>query len=610
MAAINGTNKSETINGTAQDDRIDGRQGDDIIHGGAGNDTLLGGVGRDLLFGGEGDDLLDGGNGYDELTGGAGDDRILGGNAGDVARFSGNSSDYRVEAGPLPGTYLVTDLRPGSPDGTDTLDGVSFAGFADGLFDPEDLIGQAPPNQAPVANADAIEVGEEGGQIVVLGNDSDPDGDALSVVSLDLSGAAGTASINPDGTLSYTPAAGAQALQAGQTMTDSFTYTVRDAANNESTATVTVTVVGAADAPDAADDALTLAEDAGAVDVTGQLVGNDGDIDAGDTLTVTAVQAVSDKGAAVSISPDGKVTYDPGKLFSHLEEGETATDTFTYTVTDSTGLTSTATATVTITGVTEEAPVPDAYFYVQEDGTNDEMLGSIIEFMGFEPVAVETEGTLGTVIFDLDAGILSFTADHKSSDILNYDQEQWTYFTIVNAEGERKLIGMVIEGNNDPILAVDDAVAIGEGQVSGNLWNALIGNDQDVDSFMFEILSVDASGTQGQVAFDAHDRILTYSAANLDLAPGETITDTFTYEVEDGFGSTDTATVTVTVTGGSDGSASVAMSTSLAQPQAAFGTAPASAFLPEGGEAAAAFGAEGLMAAPAELMAGFDCVLL
>ncbi len=302
------------------------------------------------------------------------------------------------------------------------------------------------------------------------------------------------------------------------------------------------------------------------------------------------------------------MTYDPGAAFEHLAEGETATDTFTYTVTDSTGLTSTATATVTITGV---SPEPDAYFYVQEDGINDEMLGSIIEFMGFEPVAVDTQGTLGTVEFDLEAGILSFTADHKSSDILNYDQEQWTYFTVINAEGERKVIGMVIEGVNDPIVAIDDAVAIGEGQTSGNLWNALIGNDQDVDSFQFEILSVDAGGTQGQVAFNAQDRTLTYSAANLDLAPGETIVDSFTYEVEDGWGSTDTATVTVTITGSGDGGASVAMTTSAAgQSGPAFGAAPASAFLPEGGEAAAGpFGGESLTAAPAELLAGFDCAL-
>jgi len=608
MANINGTNRSETLPGTAQADRIDGRQGDDVVYGGAGNDMLFGGVGRDRLFGEEGDDVLDGGNGNDELTGGAGNDRILGGNAGDVAIFSGNSSDYRVEAGPVPGTFIVIDLRPGSPDGTDTLDGVSLAGFADGIFDPEDLIGATPPNRAPSANADAVQVGEEdAGAIDVLGNDTDPDGDALTVVSLDTTGADGTASINPDGTLSYTPAAGAQALQAGQTMTDSFTYTVRDAANNLSTATVTITVVGVADAPEAADDAFTVAEDAGPVDVTGQLLANDGDVDAGDALKVTAVQAVSEKGGSVTVSADGKVTYNPGAAFQYLADGETATDTFTYTVTDSTGLTSTATATVTITGVTQEMPEPDAYFYVQEDGANEEMWGAIVESFGFDIVGVETQGTLGTVEFDYDAGLLRFTADHDSSDILNYDQSQWTYFTVIGDEGERKVIGMVIEGNNDEIVAIDDAVAIGEGQTSANLWNVLIGNDQDIDSFQFEILSVDTSGTQGEVRFDAHDRTLTYSPAGIDLAPGETITDSFTYEVEDGFGSTDTATVTVTITGAADGSATVAMAPASSGPAQPI----LSAFVAEGGEDMAGFaGIEAMAMAELEPAAGMEWQML
>jgi VCBS repeat-containing protein len=604
MANINGTNKGDRINGTAQNDYIDGRQGDDFLFGGAGNDSLFGGVGRDSLDGGEGDDYLDGGNGGDELKGGAGNDRIVGGNAGDVAIFSGLSADYRVELGPVQGSYIVTDLRSGSPDGTDLVSGISLVGFIDGDFDPEDLVSAAPPpNSAPVANADAVAVVEDGASTInLLGNDSDADGDALTLVSLDMTGATGTASINPDGTVSYTPAAGAQALQAGQTMTDSFTYTVRDGALATSTATVTVTVMGAADAPTAANDAFTLAEDSGAVDVTGQLVGNDGDVDNGDVLKVSAVQGVSDKGALVSVSADGKVTYNPGSVFASLEDGQTATDSFTYTITDSTGLTSTATATVTITGVTQEMPEPDAYFFVQEDATSEDMLGSIIEFMGIEPVAVETDGLLGTLDFDPVNGGLFFTADHDSSDAQLPDSPyQWTYFTVIGTEGETAVIGMAISGVNDQIVAVDDSVAVGEGATSGNLWPGLLGNDIDPDSGVNgrRIVSVDTAGTQGTVTLTKS--ALTYSAAGIDLAEGETMTDSFTYTVNDGYGSIDTATVTVTVTGTANGGASVAMS------EGPSGDAQAilSAFLPAGEQEKGGFlGLESLnMTQPVEIVA-------
>jgi VCBS repeat-containing protein len=484
------------------------------------------------------------------------------------------------------------------------VSGISLVGFVDGLFDPEDLVGAPPPpNSAPVANADSVTAAEDGATpINVLGNDVDADGEALSIVSLDLSGASGTASINPDGTLSYAPAAGAQALQAGQTMTDSFTYTVRDGAMATSTATVTVTVMGAADAPTAANDTLTLAEDSGAVDVTGQLVGNDTDLDNGDSLKVTGVQAVSDKGATVSVSADGTVTYNPGSVFASLEDGETATDNFTYTITDSTGLTSTATATVTITGVTQEMPEPDAYFFVQEDATSEDMLGSIIEFMGIEPVAVETDGLLGTLDFDPVNGGLFFTADHASSDLLLPDSPyQWTYFTIIGTEGETAVIGMAISGVNDQIVAVDDAVAISEGGTSGNLWATLLGNDVDPDSGVNgrRIQSVDTAGTQGTVTLTKS--ALTYSAAGIDLAEGETITDSFTYTVNDGWGSVDTATVTVTVTGTANGGASVAMSEGPSGDSQSI----LSAFLPAGEQdMAGLLGIESLnMAQPLEVVA-------
>ncbi|MCE8514535.1 tandem-95 repeat protein, partial [Ruegeria pomeroyi] len=76
-------------------------------------------------------------------------------------------------------------------------------------------------NDAPVAVDDTVSVAEDGSvSIAVLGNDSDPDGDSLTV-----SGASdpanGSVVVNADNTLSYTP-------DANFNGTDTFTYTVSD----------------------------------------------------------------------------------------------------------------------------------------------------------------------------------------------------------------------------------------------------------------------------------------------------------------------------------------------------------------------------------------------
>ncbi|MYF28073.1 MAG: hypothetical protein F4169_04290, partial [Gammaproteobacteria bacterium] len=90
------------------------------------------------------------------------------------------------------------------------------------------------PNRPPAAGDDTATTAEGAAVAIdVLANDSDPDGDALTVASV-AQPANGTAAIQTDGTVTYTPKAGF----SGQ---DSFTYAVSDG-TNESTATVAVTV--------------------------------------------------------------------------------------------------------------------------------------------------------------------------------------------------------------------------------------------------------------------------------------------------------------------------------------------------------------------------------
>lgn len=557
MAILNGTHKADTLNGTALNDAIFGDNGNDVINGGAG------------------DDIIDGGNGSDMISGGAGNDSIDGGNGQDTFVLAGKRSDYRILEG-LNGAVVVRDLRANGTDGQDRLFSIERIQFSDGIFKLVDLIQS---NVAPVAQNDALTLAETAGKTeitsILLANDSDPDGDLIVVSAVQAVSAQGAAvSIGPDGKVSYDSGNIFADLDNGETATDSFTYTITDGNGHVSTATATVTIAGMSQnsAPVAVNDLLALAEDSGKSDLTALILANDMDAD-GDTLKVTSVQAVTAKGAAVTVDATGKVVYDAGAIFSYLDTGQTATDTFTYTVTDAAGATSTATATLKISGITQ---VPDFYFYVPEDGEKTGMSSILEPYFNMNIVSVEGPSMGGTITFDDLAGILSFAADHDSFDRLLPDQKLESYFTIVGADGEKKLIGMVIYGENDQIVAVDDLVVVGEGATTGNLWTSLISNEIDPDSGVASrrIVSLDTTGTEGTLVMDTFTRTLTYSAANIDLAPGETRTDTFSYTVTDGWGSSDTATVTVTITGGPNGGTSASM---------AGGESILSAFLPAGG---------------------------
>ncbi|MFZ5814572.1 MAG: S8 family serine peptidase [Bacillota bacterium] len=93
----------------------------------------------------------------------------------------------------------------------------------------------SPVNDAPAAADDSASTTTDTAvTIAVLANDSDPDGDGLSVTNL-TQPANGAASLNADGTVTYTP-------NPGFTGSDSFTYQASDGTTTSSTATVSITV--------------------------------------------------------------------------------------------------------------------------------------------------------------------------------------------------------------------------------------------------------------------------------------------------------------------------------------------------------------------------------
>jgi VCBS repeat-containing protein len=104
-------------------------------------------------------------------------------------------------------------------------------------------------NDAPVAVADAGAVAEDGKVVIdVLVNDTDVDAGDTKTLSVGATSAKGASISIDNGKVAYVADADAfDLLTEGQTVIDTFTYTVTDAAGATSTATVTVVVTGVAD---------------------------------------------------------------------------------------------------------------------------------------------------------------------------------------------------------------------------------------------------------------------------------------------------------------------------------------------------------------------------
>ncbi len=189
----------------------------------------------------------------------------------------------------------------------------------------------------PVAVDDSATTNEDTPVTInVLANDTDVDGDALTVSSV-TQGTNGAVTI-ADNKVTYTP-------NADFNGTDSFTYKAKDGSLDSNDATVTITVNAVNDAPVAVDDSATTDED---TSVTIDVLANDTDVDGG-ALTVSSVTQGTN--GAVTIA-DNKVTYTPNADFN-------GTDTFTYTVNDGNAGTDTATVNITVNAV-NDAPVADA----------------------------------------------------------------------------------------------------------------------------------------------------------------------------------------------------------------------------------------------------------
>ncbi|WP_161809484.1 VCBS domain-containing protein [Stenotrophomonas panacihumi] len=431
-----------------------------------------------------------------------------------------DNDDPRVEALRTPASNLQDVFTFTIGDGTSRFDSATIRIVIQGQ------------NDNPVANPDTADATEAGGinnttagvdpTGNVLLNDTDVDandirnvigvstsGGTAGTVGAALTGTYGSLVLNADGQYVYrvdNTLAAVQALRTyADTLTETFNYEITDRNGARSTATLAITVHGQNDFPVLVADTATAVEAGGVAngtpgtDPAGNVLANDTDVDAGDTLVVRGVQFGSTQVLAgqslagsygtLTVNADGSYTYVVDNNNATVQALRTSANTlvevFTYQASDLAGATRNTTLTITIQGANDN-PVAndDLAFAVEKGGVNNG-----------------------------DNGVA------PGGNLLTNDRD-------VDANDTRTLDG-IRTGN----------------EAAGGAFTAVGGSV--VVSGTYGDLTVNPDGTYTYVLRDGDANVQA-------LLPGQVVTEQFTYRIHDLAGAQDAATLTITILGAND----------------------------------------------------------
>lgn len=370
---------------------------------------------------------------------------------------------------------------------------------------------------ALVAPVDDTAVAAPGTDVVVdvLAND----GASLTVTGA-TDGAHGTTSVETDGTITYTPAAG----YAG---TDTFTYTVTDGFSSAD-ATVVVTVANAVPVT-VAGTATTGTDTPVTVDVLSGVT--DDNVTAG--LAGQAIAFVgtptADHGATVTVGPDGRLTVTPALGYS----GDVVVS---YTVTDGAGGTASGSLVVTVenaaplatpaTATTPYGRPVTVDLLAHATDANDADTLSVVP--GSLTVPVDSHGTTRGSVSIVD-GVATYTppAGFSGDVTFSYDVTDGTDTTTVS---------VVITVQNGTVAPRTDTQQVPS---SGPTVIDVLAGLQDPDGGTLTLVGV-TQPEHGTV--EIVDGKLVYTPE-----PGWSGSVTFTYTVSDGQGGLTTSSVTLDV---------------------------------------------------------------
>lgn len=307
-------------------------------------------------------------------------------------------------------------------------------------------------------------------------------------------------------------------------------YTIRlaDAAGNEVTQIVDVTVYG--DIP-ADTDSYTVDEDETlTVDAASGVLANDGDDESG---TLTAAIVTGPAHGELAFNADGSFTYTPDANFF-------GTDEFTYQATDGDADSNIARVVITVTSQDDETTPTEDSYATNEGATltvtaEDGVLSNDVNLDDDDLVAdLVTSTTKGTLTFNADG---SFTyvpnAGFTGTDTFTYTVDDGT------ATSDPVTVTLTVNAVNDAPTGVTDSYSTNEGvTLTIGASTGVLANDTDPEDDDLTATVVD-SPTHGTLTLNS-DGSFTYVPT-----AGYSGADSFTYKANDG--ESDSAKITVSL---------------------------------------------------------------
>nr|WP_258258080.1 VCBS domain-containing protein [Pseudomonas chlororaphis] len=412
-------------------------------------------------------------------------------------------------------------------------------------------------------------------------------------------------------TLSTAFKAQLQALAAGTSLTDSFTYAIRLGNGTLSWATAQVQFAGANDsvtmslgaqAGTVTEDAATTASPTDPHSATGTIAFND--VDLSDTHTASFVAAPGNATALgnfalasvieVANAANGTVnwTYTLNNAAAQsLAQGQTASETYVVTVSDGHGSSTTQNVTITITGTNDQVQITSGVQTgdAKEDSGDYAASGNITftdaDLIDTHSVTVTpgASGYLGSFTTDplndstgTGSGSLGwhFAVDNAALQFLGEGQIVTQTYNVAIGDGAVQTVTITITGTNDrPTLTIADTTgAMSEGNAAATLSDSGALSFADLDNIDAVTVShtangniawsggtLDAGVASALVAgFSVDQNSWDYSSSqNLDfLGAGETITFSYRVVATDNSGAANAAsatqTVSITITGSND----------------------------------------------------------
>jgi len=353
----------------------------------------------------------------------------------------------------------------------------------------------------------------------VLANDTDAEGDTISIASVDTALTNGAVTCNDaTGDCTYMPPAG-----GGFIGDDTFTYVANDGRTSPdgdsapATVTVTVSPVVTNVAPVANDDVYTIGE---AGILTGNVKDNDTDADVGDLdLATTTLVGAPPANVAFSFNSDGTFSYQSDANFN----GDVS---FAYELSDPSGATDQAVVNITVTPQNDlPKAVPDTRFIFQSPLpttvtvsilTNDTDIDAdpAIPMTALLDTSVNAPAEL---VLNAD-GTFDYTADpardtvgeansftYQAYDgigssapaIVTLVQKLSVFEAICEWEPQQggrcdwRIEGQKLDPDMQTVQAWSDGVMIGETVAGAGVWNITDNNNRDVNPPVGDSVSID-----------------------------------------------------------------------------------------------------------------------